>query len=87
MKTLTSTALLAAGLAFASGAALADKPSADVKPLSEIALKLEQTGHGRIPQIGFDDAHCEVNAHRDGKKREVPVDPRTGKVTKDGADD
>ncbi len=79
--------MLGAGLAFASGAALADKPPADVKPLSEVLRKLEQAGHGRIPQIGFDDAHWKVDTRRDGKKREVPVDSRTGEGMKDRADD
>ncbi len=85
---LTPIALsLGAALAVCGGAALADKPPADIKKLSEIVLMLEKAGFDPIAEIEFDDGHWEVDAYRNGEKREVHVDPQTGEITRDRKDD
>lgn len=85
---LNSLALaISTALAFTCSAALADKPPSDIKKLSEIVLILEKAGFDPISEIEFDDGHWEIDAYRNGEKREVHVDPRTGEITKDRKDD
>lgn len=87
MKTTALALLTSIGLAFASSAALAgDKPPEGSKPLSEIVLKLEQAGYGPFEEIEFDDGRWEIDVYRNGEKRELHVDPKTGEVTKDKKD-
>ncbi|MEO9102133.1 MAG: PepSY domain-containing protein [Burkholderiaceae bacterium] len=84
----TSLAVVAStALVFTCSAALADKPPTDIKKLSEIVIMLEKAGFDPISEIDFDDGHWEVDAYRNGEKREVHVDPKTGEITKDKKDD
>lgn len=93
VRKLTATALCFVAYFFLSGAVLADgKPPANAKPLSEIVRSLEAQGFGPIVEIGFDGywggvGQWEIEAYKDGRKREVKIDPITGKTKSDRADD
>jgi len=60
-----------------------DVPPADSLKLSEVVLKLEQQGLHPIVDIEFDDGVWEVDAYRGQDKRELKVDPRTGKILRE----
>lgn len=63
-----------------------DRPPADALKLSEVVQKLEQQGFYPIVDIEFDDGVWEIDAYRGADKRELQVDPRTGKVLRDRDD-
>lgn len=63
-----------------------DRPPADAQPLSSIVLALEQQGFGPFIEIEFDDGVWEIEVFRDGRKRKLDVDPRSGKILRDRAD-
>ena len=63
-----------------------DRPPADALKLSEVVQKLEQQGFHPIVDIEFDDGVWEIDAYRGADKRELQVDPRTGKVLRDRDD-
>ena len=86
MKQLIAAGL-ALGLLIVTQAALAgDRPPPGAKPLSEIALMLEQQGYHPIVEIEMDDGVWEVEAYRDGQKRKLKVDPFSGEVRSDRRD-
>ncbi|HET7634919.1 MAG TPA: PepSY domain-containing protein [Burkholderiales bacterium] len=72
---------LSSALAFAG-----DKPPANSKPVSAIASSLEQQGYAPISEISFDDGRWEVEAYKNDQKRELRVDPQTGKILSDRPD-
>jgi len=57
-----------------------DKPPKDIKPLSEIVTSLEQQGFKQISEIEFDNDKWEVEVYKDNQKRELEVDPSSGKI-------
>ena len=63
------------------------KPPANAKRLSEILKTLEAQGYARIHDVAFERSSWEVEAYRDGSRRELRVDPVTGEVVSDRADD
>ncbi len=63
------------------------KPPADAKKLSEIIKGLEAEGYSRIRDISFEWRNWEVEAIRERTKRELKVNPVTGKVVSDRVDD
>lgn len=63
------------------------KPPADAKKLSEIIKGLEAEGYTDINEVSFERKKWEVEAIRDRTKRELRVDPITGKVVSDRVDD
>ena len=65
---------------------LGDKPPTDAKPLSEIVLSLEKQGYTPIVEIEFDDERWEIEAYKEGQKRELKVDPRSGAIISDRPD-
>jgi uncharacterized membrane protein YkoI len=86
MKLIPFAAILPV-VAISSALALAgDRPPADSKPVSSIAASLEQQGYKPISEISFDDGRWEVEAYKDGQKRELRVDPQTGKILSDRPD-
>lgn len=74
-------------LVISSPIALAnDRPPKNSKSASEIAASLEKQGY-TIEELEFDDGRWEVEAYKDGKKRELDVDPVSGKIISDHPDD
>lgn len=62
------------------------KPPANAKPLSAVILTIEQAGNATILDITFDDGRWEVDILRDGQTRELHIDPESGAVVDDRAD-
>lgn len=74
---------LAAALALGPAAHATDKPPADVRPLSEIVIMLEQKGYSPIGEIEFDDGRWEAKVWKEDKKRKLKIDPRSGEIISD----
>ena len=83
MKTAFLTFLLAILVLVPQVALADDKPPADAKALSEIVLSLEKRGYTPIVDIEFEDGYWEIEAYREGHKRDFKVDPRSGVITSD----
>ncbi|MGR6034274.1 MAG: PepSY domain-containing protein [Candidatus Nitrosoglobus sp.] len=78
---LTVVASIISALAVSSAIALADeKPPQNIKPLSEIVTSLEQQGFKQITEIEFEKGKWEVEVYQDNQKRELEVDPSSGKI-------
>lgn len=84
MKVLLVSTLLATTLGFSVSAS--DIPPADALKLSKIIEKLEQQGFAPIVDVEFDDGVWEIDAYRGKEKRELHVDPKTGKILRDRED-
>lgn len=63
------------------------KPPADALPLSTIIERLEKAGYSDVSDLSFEHQSWEVEATRESKKRELRVDPKSGEVISDRADD
>ncbi len=63
------------------------KPPADSLRLSEILKKLDQAEYIHIREISFENRSWEVEASRNGQRRELRVDPKDGTVLSDRIDD
>lgn len=63
------------------------KPPADALALSEIIGAVKEAGFANVADISFEGRSWEIEATRDNKKRELHVDPSSGKVISDRADD
>lgn len=87
MKRQSTILLLSLALTQPLIAAAGEKPPMDAKPLSMITQLLEQQGYSPIVEISFDDGRWEVEAYKDGVKRELKVDPSSGDVLSDRPDD
>jgi uncharacterized membrane protein YkoI len=59
----------------------------DALPLSEIIAQLENQGYHKIIEVEIERGVWEVEAYKDDQKREIKVDPLTGKIISDEADD
>lgn len=55
--------------------------------LSKVIRALEKAGYTNINEVSFERRYWEVEADRDGKPRELYVDPKSGEVVSDRADD
>lgn len=64
-----------------------DKPPKDSKPLSEIVKSIEKQGFNQISEIEFDDGKWEFDVYKDNQKRELEVDPHSGKILSNKRDD
>ncbi|MDR2174108.1 MAG: PepSY domain-containing protein [Burkholderiales bacterium] len=87
VKKLATTVFCLVVCVFLSGVALADKPPPNAKRLSEIVKSLELQGFGPIIEIEFDDGQWEIKAYKEGRKRQIKVDPITGNTKSDRVDD
>lgn len=86
--TRTLLSICALGLALAVTPARADdRPPSGGVPLSSILAGLERQGYGPFKDIEFDDGVWEIEVYRDGRKRELKVSPRDGRVISDRDDD
>lgn len=63
------------------------RPPQDAKPLSEILAGLEKNGYSKLHDVSFERRYWEIDAISSEGKRELHVDPKTGEVTRDRADD
>lgn len=63
------------------------KPPADGIRLSEIISSLTKAGYTDVHDVSFEGQSWEVEALRDGVKRELRVSPMNGEVISDRADD
>ena len=57
------------------------------KPISELAKMIEEQGYSPITEISFDRGQLEVEAYKGTNKRELKVDPKSGKILSDRRDD
>ena len=58
-------------------------PPPDAKPLSAIALSLEQRGLGGITDVEFDNRQWDVDVRNaQGQRAELKVDPMTAEITR-----
>jgi cobalamin biosynthesis Mg chelatase CobN len=62
-------------------------PQHDAQPLSKIVRTLEEQGFIPIVEIEFEDDIWEVEAYKEGDKRELKVDPVSGRIISDQKDD
>jgi hypothetical protein len=62
-------------------------PPTGSKPLSAIVSILLDGGYTDVNDVSFEGRSWEVEARRDGVKRELRVNPETGEVISDRADD
>lgn len=63
------------------------KPPADSLPLSQIIKGLEKAGYTRLDDISFERRSWEVEASREGQRRELRINPKNGTVISDRVDD
>lgn len=67
--------------------AAADSPPADAKPVVEIVQRLEKEGYAPVTGFSFDDGNWEFEVSREGASRELTVDPMSGEILGEYADD
>ena len=80
--------LLLALLIFSSNTSLANsKPPENALPLSEIIMSLETQGYKPIVEVDLDRGVWEIEAFKDGQKRELKVNPLNGDIISDKLDD
>ncbi|THF64988.1 PepSY domain-containing protein [Pseudothauera nasutitermitis] len=79
--------MVASAAFFSTPLAAADRPPADARPLSEIVAALERQGYGPIVEVDFDDGRWEIEAYRQGRKFDLRVDPHSGALLSERADD
>lgn len=87
MKRRLAVSTLVLGAALPVAASAASRPPADARPLSAIVQALERQGYGPITEIEFDDGRWEVEAYKDGRRRQLKVDPLDGRILSDRPDD
>ena len=86
MKTLI-IAVLFSTMLFMQTSIAAEMPPIDAKPLSELVRALEEKGYSPFVDIEFEDGKWEIEVYKEGVKRELRVDPVSGKIVSDGKDD
>ena len=86
MKTLIIAVLFFSMLLLQTAIA-AEIPQHDAQPLSQIVRTLEEQGFSPIVEIEFDDNLWEVEAYKEGDKRELKVDPVSGRIISGQKDD
>ena len=86
MKTLIIAILFSSTLLLQNSNA-DEIPPHDAQPLSKIVRTLEEQGFTPIVEIEFDDDLWEVETYKEGDKRELKVDPISGRIISDQKDD
>ncbi|MGB6972459.1 MAG: PepSY domain-containing protein [Desulfobulbales bacterium] len=86
MKTLIIAVLFSSTLLLQNSNA-DEIPQHDAQPLSKIVRTLEEQGFIPIVEIEFEDDIWEVEAYKEGDKRELKVDPVSGRIISDQKDD
>jgi uncharacterized membrane protein YkoI len=72
---------------FLQASIASEMPLNDAKPLSEIVRTLEEKGYSPFVEIEFEDGQWEVKVYKEGVKRELKIDPVSGKIVSDRKDD
>ncbi|MBN9507584.1 MAG: PepSY domain-containing protein [Alphaproteobacteria bacterium] len=67
--------------------AAADQPGADWMGMDQVLSKLTAAGYSNVSKIEADDGRWEGKAMKDGKMVEFKVDPHSGAVIQEKADD
>jgi hypothetical protein len=63
-----------------------ERPPENAKPLSEIVKTIEDQGYLPVTDISMDDRKWEVEAYKNGKARDLRVDPITARINSDRSD-
>ena len=87
---LTKILIIAAlffSMLFLQTSIAAEMPPQDAKPLSELVRTLEEQGYSLFVDIEFEDGQWEIEAYKEGVKRELRVNPVSGKIVSDRQDD
>jgi uncharacterized membrane protein YkoI len=63
------------------------KPPADSLPLSRILHALQKLGFKDVTEVSFERRSWEVEASREGQRRELRIDPKDATVISDRVDD
>lgn len=63
------------------------RPPRDAQPLSQILRALIKAGYTDLHDVSFERRYWEVEAFREGGKRELHIQPRTGEIISDRRDD
>jgi hypothetical protein len=85
MKTPLAAAVVLIGfssLAFASD----DKPGPDWMSSEQVTQRLQAAGYSNITGLQADDGHWEGKGVKDGKIMEFHLDPKSGAIIKEEAD-
>jgi hypothetical protein len=83
-KLAAVVAVIVSGIA---GYASADQPGSDWMSKEQVTEKLTVAGYSNITGLEADDGHWEGKGTKDGKIMEFHVDPHSGALTKEEADD
>jgi len=80
MRSVLLPAMLAGLCALSAAASADERPPADALPLSQVLAGLERGGDvAAFDEIEWDDGRWEIEYFaKDGSRREIKVDPRTG---------
>ena len=87
MKQIYLAVVVGASLGLSSLGLADERPPEGAKPMSELAKMIEEQGYSPITEISFDRGQLEVEAYKGTKKRELKVDPKSGKILSDRRDD
>jgi hypothetical protein len=80
--------LLIAAIALAcAGCDLDDWPGSDWIPRSEAVKRLEAAGYTDVGHLEADDGHWEGKGMKNGRPEEFHVDPHSGAIYKEKAED
>ena len=64
-----------------------ERPPKDAVPLSSIVKSLEDKGYSPVTEVALEKDRWEIEAYRDGKARELKVNPVSKEIISDRADD
>ncbi len=86
MKSLLKSSLLTLPLLLPTAALADERPPSGAKPLSSIIQDLEKQGFTPVLDVSLDHGHWEVEALKGTERRELKVDPVSGKILSDRPD-
>ena len=64
-----------------------EAPPPDAKSLCEILQGLEKAGYANVSEAAYDDGRWKIEAYRDGERRILQVNARSGAVETEREDD
>jgi hypothetical protein len=85
MRQLLMAGLIALGLGVPP--VWAEEKAPEGKPLREILQGLEAKGYSQVAEAIFRKGKWKIEAYKDGDRRILQVDPKSGDVTADRKDD
>ncbi len=87
MKQIFLVVMVGASLGLSPLSLADERPPEGAQPISELAKMIEEQGYSPITEISFDRGQLEVEAYKGTNKRELKVDPKSGKILSDRRDD